>query len=285
MNDGEGGPPAGAARAKTGVIVALDAPNADEAEELVFKLGGEAEWVKIGLELFCAEGPQVVRRFAAGGGPQPGATADAARVTPERAGTARVMPERAGTARVMPERAGTARVMLDLKLHDIPNTVARAIQRASHLGAELVTVHAAGGKAMLEAAAEAAKACPPPRPRVLAVTLLTSMTEDDLSDIGCPGRPAEVALQRARLAEAAGCDGVVTSPHEASAIREQAREGFIIVTPGVRPAGTAAQDQRRVSTPRGAKDAGADFIVVGRPITRAEDPRAALRAIAAELED
>ena len=233
------------AGANTEVIVALDVANAGAAETLVTRLGGEARWLKIGLELFCAEGPDLVRRFAASG----------------------------------------FRIMLDLKLHDIPQTVERAVAQAGSLGVELLTVHAAGGRAMLEAAAAAASRAAEPRPRILAVTVLTSMDDVDLGETGCVGGAEALVLRRAQLAAKAGCDGVVASPHEAAHIREGAPKGFLIVTPGVRPAGAAAADQKRVMAPRQARQAGADFVVVGRPITGADNPCAALRAIAAELQD
>jgi orotidine-5'-phosphate decarboxylase len=188
------------------LIAALDAPSRGEADALVARLGGVPSWVKLGLELFCAEGPTIVVDYVARG----------------------------------------HRVMLDLKLHDIPETVARATARVAALGAGLLTVHADGGRAMLEAAVRAAGAT-----RVLAVT--------------------------------AGCAGVVASPHEIAAVRAVAPSGFLIVTPGVRPAGADAGDQKRVMTPRQAREAGADLVVIGRPLRDAADPAAAARAIAAEL--
>ena len=169
--------------------------------------------------------------------------------------------------------------MLDLKLHDIPETVARATARVAELGAGLLTVHAAGGRAMLEAAVRAAG----PTTRVLAVTVLTSLDDADLTAIGAIGPVAELVRRRAELAIAAGCAGVVASPHEVATIRAIAPAGFLIVTPGVRPAGSAAGDQKRVMTPREARAAGADLVVVGRPLRDAADPAAAARAIVEEL--
>ena len=220
------------------LIVPLDVPSGAEADALVERLGGVPSWIKIGLELFCAEGPAIVLRYAARG----------------------------------------LRVMLDLKLHDIPETVARAAARVATLGAGLVTVHAGGGRAMLEAAVGSAGAA-----RVLAVTVLTSLDDADLAQIGAVGPVGELVRRRAELAIAAGCHGVVASPHEVAAVRAVAPAGFLIVTPGVRPAGSAAGDQKRVMTPAEARRAGADLVVVGRPVRDAPDPAAAARAVVAEL--
>lgn len=220
------------------LIAALDAPNRSDADALVERLAGVPSWCKIGLELFCAEGPSIVSDYVVRG----------------------------------------RRVMLDLKLHDIPETVSRATARAAALGAGLLTVHAGGGRAMLEAAVRAAGTT-----RILAVTVLTSLDDADLAQIGAQGPVAELVVRRARLAIEAGCAGVVASPHEIAAVRAIAPPGFLIVTPGVRPAGAAAGDQKRVMTPRQARDAGADLVVVGRPLRDAADPAAAARAIAAEL--
>jgi orotidine-5'-phosphate decarboxylase len=220
------------------LIAALEAPGRAEADALVARLGGVPGWLKLGLELFCAEGPAIVAEHVKRG----------------------------------------ARVMLDLKLHDIPETVARATARVAALGAGLLTVHAGGGRAMLEAAVRAAGPT-----RVLAVTVLTSLDDADLAQIGAQGPVRDLVVRRAELAIAAGCAGVVASPHEIAAIRAIAPLGFLIVTPGVRPAGAATGDQKRVMTPREARLAGADLVVVGRPLRDAPDPAAAARAIAAEL--
>jgi len=220
------------------LIAALDAPSRGEADALVARLAGVPSWWKLGLELFCAEGPAIVTDHVARG----------------------------------------HRVMLDLKLHDIPETVARAVGRVAQLGAGLVTVHAGGGRAMLEAAVRAAGAT-----RVLAVTVLTSLDDADLVEIGAHGPVRDLVVRRARLAIAAGCAGVVASPHEVAAVRAISPAGFLIVTPGVRPAGAATGDQKRVMTPREARDAGADLVVVGRPLRDAADPAAAARAVVAEL--
>jgi orotidine-5'-phosphate decarboxylase len=171
--------------------------------------------------------------------------------------------------------------MLDLKLHDIPATVARATAQAAALGAGLLTVHAAGGRAMLREAVAAARGAG--ETRILAVTVLTSLDDTDLAETGGVGPVAELVRRRAALAADAGCDGVVASPHEVAVVREVVPASFLIVTPGVRPAGADAGDQKRVMTPRQARAAGADLVVVGRPLRDAADPAAAARAIAAEL--
>jgi orotidine-5'-phosphate decarboxylase len=223
------------------LVFPLDVSSAAEAEALVARTGAVPAWMKVGLELFCAAGPGVVRDLVGRG----------------------------------------TQVMLDLKLHDIPETVARATREVGRLGAGLLTVHAGGGRAMLEAAVAAARATG--ATRILAVTVLTSLDEADLADVGAIGPAADLVLRRARLAIAAGCDGVVASPHEAAAIRALAPAGFLVVTPGVRPAGAEAGDQKRITTPAVARGAGADLLVVGRPIRDAADPAAAARAIAAEI--
>jgi orotidine-5'-phosphate decarboxylase len=171
-------------------------------------------------------------------------------------------------------------VFLDLKLHDIPETVGRATAVAAGLGVDLLTVHSAGGRAMLARAAKEAHAG---GARVIAVTALTSLDEHDLEEVRIKGPLVELVIARAKLAQDAGCDGVVASPQEAAAIRAACGPGFLIVTPGVRPAGASLGDQKRVATPRAAVDAGADYIVVGRPITGAPNARAAAQAIAQEL--
>jgi orotidine-5'-phosphate decarboxylase len=220
------------------LIAAIDAPDLAQAEALVERLAGVPSWWKIGLELFCAEGPALVRDFVERG----------------------------------------RHVMLDLKLHDIPETVARATSRVAGLGAGLLTVHAGGGRAMLDAAVKARGEM-----KILAVTVLTSLDDKDLEEIGARGPISELVRTRAELAIAAGCDGVVASPHEVSAIRAVAPEGFLVVTPGVRPQGAARGDQKRVMTPGEARLAGADLVVVGRPLRDAPDPAAAARAIVEEL--
>ena len=220
------------------LIAAIDAPGRADADALVDRLAGVPSLLKIGLELFCAEGPQIVADYVARG----------------------------------------CRVMLDVKLHDIPETVARATARIATLGAGLLTVHASGGRAMLEAAVRSAGDA-----HVLAVTVLTSLDEADLAQVGAQGPIGELVVTRARLAIAAGCAGVVTSPHEIAAVRAIAPPGFLIVTPGVRAANDARGDQKRVLTAREARAAGADLVVVGRPLRNARDPAAAAQALVAEL--
>ncbi len=225
------------------LIAALDVEDRARAHALAARLGGAASWLKIGLELFVAAGPDLVRDYA----------------------------------------AKSQRIMLDLKLHDIPATVERAVARVATLGAELLTIHAGGGRAMIEAAANAAQRGGGSRTRILAVTVLTSLDERDLDEVGARGPLDELVVRRARLAAEAGADGVVASPREAALVRAAVPAGFLIVTPGVRPSGSAAGDQKRVATAAEARAAGADLVVVGRPIRDAADPAAAARAIAAEL--
>lgn len=222
------------------LIVALDVPDTAAARELVKRAGPTVQWVKVGLELFMAAGPEVVTWM----------------------------------------RASGLRVMLDLKLHDIPETVARAMRQAAQLGAELVTVHAGGGRRMLGAAVAATTGT---AARVLAVTVLTSMVDADLDDIGARGPVEALVARRTALAASAGCHGVVASAQEAAAIRTIAPPGFLIVTPGIRAPGDAVGDQARVATPADARRDGADLIVVGRPIRDAQDPAAVARAFAEAL--
>jgi orotidine-5'-phosphate decarboxylase len=173
-------------------------------------------------------------------------------------------------------------VFLDLKFHDIPNTVAQACAAATRLGVWMLNVHASGGRPMLDAAREAVTRGRD-APKLIAVTLLTSMTEQDLDDVGISGTPDEVVLRLASLAHACGLDGVVCSAREAGALRARFGDAFSLVTPGIRPASAAADDQQRVATPVGAIAAGASYLVIGRPITRAPDPLAALERIAREI--
>ena len=186
---------------------------------------------------------------------------------------------RFGSPAVAAARATGARVFLDLKLHDIPNTVAAAVAAARELGVDYLTVHAGGGPSMLEAAARAAEQ----RVAILAVTVLTSLDERELVRLALPGSARARALGWARLARDAGCAGVVCSPQELPSLRPELPPPLLLVTPGIRPAGAAAGDQKRTATPAAALAAGADLLVVGRPLTRAADPEAALAALAAEL--
>jgi orotidine-5'-phosphate decarboxylase len=223
------------------LVVALDVPGMDEALALDRRLGEEVRWVKVGLELFTAAGPAVVREL----------------------------------------RERGRRVFLDLKLHDIPNTVAGGVRSASRLGAELLTLHAEGGPAMMRAAVEARdaeSATAPPRLRLLAVTVLTSLDGSEYPSVYKAGVPDRV-IAFARAAAAAGVDGVVCSPLELPALASAVPAGFLRVTPGIRPRGEAEGDQARVADPAGALAAGASHLVVGRPITKAPDPPAAAREI------
>ncbi|WPB86508.1 orotidine-5'-phosphate decarboxylase [Sediminicoccus rosea] len=179
--------------------------------------------------------------------------------------------------------AAHAPVFLDLKLHDIPNTVAGAVGSLAPLGASMLTLHAGGGPAMITAARKAAEAAGPARPILLAVTVLTSMDAEQLGAVGVAGGPAQQVLRLARMAMAAGADGLVCSPREVSLIRDALGEAPMLVVPGIRPVGSAAGDQARIATPEDAVAAGADWIVVGRPITEAASPAAAAAAITASL--
>ena len=223
------------------LIVALDVPNSSQAQAMAAQVGDTAGFFKVGKQLFTAEGPQLVRDLVASG----------------------------------------RRVFLDLKFHDIPNTVAGAVKSAAELGVSMLTVHAAGGSRMLKAAVEAAG---PSGPMVLPVTVLTNLNDDDMSEIGVAGRVRDQALRMAALARTCGCPGIVTSPREVAEIRRELGSGFAIVTPGIRPAGSDLDDQSRVATPADAIRAGATHLVVGRPITAAKDPAAAARAVLAEIE-
>jgi orotidine-5'-phosphate decarboxylase len=228
---------------KDRLIVALDVPSATQARQLVQSIGESASTFKIGKQLFTAEGPELVRDLVASG----------------------------------------KKVFLDLKYHDIPNTVAAAVRSAAELRVSMLTVHASGGSKMLKAAAEAA-AQSPAKPTVLAVTVLTSLSDADLQEIGVAGTVLSQVLRLGALARSAGCGGLVASAKEAAELRRELGEGFAIVTPGVRPAGSAVGDQARVVTPAGAIAAGANHIVVGRPIIEAADPARAAADIVAEME-
>ena len=220
------------------IFVAIDTPDVHRAAALARDLGGIAGGLKLGLEFFCANGDEGVIRVA---------------------------------EHELP-------VFLDLKLHDIPNTVARAVQALAHLRPAILTVHAAGGRAMMAAAREAA----PPETKVVAVTVLTSLDQDDLASIGVRASPATQVERLTDLAREAGIDGIVCSGAEVRAARSAWPDGFFVV-PGVRPAGSEAADQKRVVTPRQALDDGASIMVIGRPITDAPNPARAFAEIAATL--
>jgi orotidine-5'-phosphate decarboxylase len=227
--------------ARERLIVALDLPTVEAARPLVDRLAGRVGLFKVGSQLFTSGGPGFVQEIVGRG----------------------------------------EDVFLDLKFHDIPNTVAGAVASASRLGVSLVDVHGLGGPAMLEAAVGA---LPAMKTRLLAITILTSHDETTLGRIGVGGSVHESVRRLALLARDAGVDGVVASPHEVALIREACGAGFLIVTPGIRPAGASTGDQARAATPATALAAGADYLVVGRPITEAEDPEAATEAIVREME-
>ena len=225
------------------VIVALDYAEAAGALALADRLQPLQCRVKIGKELFTAAGPALVETLV---------------------------------------RRGFG-VFLDLKYHDIPNTVASACRAAAALGVWMLNVHALGGGAMMRAARDAVASCAT-RPQLVAVTLLTSMGDDDLAQLGISGRAPDVVLRLAQLARDCGLDGVVASAQEAALLRRECGAGFRLVTPGIRPAQSTADDQQRIATPRAAIANGADYLVIGRPITRAPDPLAALHSINLEIE-
>jgi orotidine-5'-phosphate decarboxylase len=224
--------------------VALDAPTAAAAFDLVDRLDGLVQWFKVGLELYIASGPTIVETLAKRG----------------------------------------HSVFLDLKLHDIPNTVAAAVRAASGLGAQMLTLHAGGGPAMLAAAREAAASVASP-PQLLAVTVLTSMDQTQVQAVGVDRTPAEQVELLARLGLAAGIRGFVCSPQEVRNLRRMTGPEGVLVIPGIRPAGAAIGDQQRVATPAQALRDGASYLVVGRPITQAPDPAESARAILSEMSE
>jgi orotidine-5'-phosphate decarboxylase len=230
--------------AKEHLCVALDGSDRTWILSAARSLADHAGWLKIGLEAFTAHGPQLVEEVADTG----------------------------------------ARVFLDLKLHDIPATVRRAAANCAGCGAQMLTVHASGGRAMLEAAVEGVhQGAHHVSPKVVAVTVLTSLDRMALDDFAIKQQPHELVLSCARLAQSAGLDGVVASPREATSVRSECGKDFLVVTPGIRPEASANDDQRRVLTPSEAMTAGADILVVGRPITRAADPVEAVRRILGEM--
>jgi len=227
---------------KERIIVALDTDSPESALAAVRSLSGEVGLFKVGMELFQRGGPDLVRRI----------------------------------------REAGCDVFLDLKFHDIPNTVAGAVRSAAAMGVRFTTVHASGGKAMLAAAAEAARGT---GTTILAVTVLTSLDDGDLASVGFSLGAAEVVLRLADLAFTSGVGGIVCSAKEVAAVRARVGKEVALVTPGVRMAGEDAGDQKRVVTPADAVRLGADFLVVGRPITRASDPREAARAFASAMRE
>jgi orotidine-5'-phosphate decarboxylase len=228
------------------IIVALDVTSADAAKSLVTQLSGTVGAYKVGLELFNSAGLDIFR--------------------------------------VLKEADPGAQIFYDAKFHDIPNTVAGAVRAAVANGIWMVNVHASGGRAMMAAAVQAASKADP-KPLVIAVTILTSLDDSDLkNDLGVNRTAAAQVVALAKLAKDSGCDGVVCSPHEIEAIKQACGTEFMVITPGVRPAGAALGDQKRVLTPGEAVSRGADYIVVGRPITASESPAESARQILAEIQ-
>ena len=222
------------------IIVALDVATAEEAGLLVNRLRGQISRFKVGLQLYTAAGPDVVREIAKTG----------------------------------------AKIFLDLKLHDIPNTVAGAVASAARLGVDMLTIHLSGGEAMIRAAVDNATT----DLTILGVTVLTSMNEETLGSVGVSESVEKQVARLAMLALHCGVGGLVASPREAAALRAKIPGKMKIVTPGIRPAWAAAGDQKRTTTPRAALDAGADYLVIGRPIVADPDPVAAVKRVIAEIE-
>lgn len=222
------------------LCVALDFATREEILAAARRFGAKAGWLKIGLEAFTAEGPRIVSDVAETG----------------------------------------ARVFLDLKLHDIPTTVARAVTAAARTGAAMVNVHALGGREMLTAAREAGAGAV----RLIAVTLLTSLDARSLADLPIAGHPEGIARRLSTLAKECGLDGVVCAPRDLSAVKRACGREFLAVVPGIRPAGSEVFDQKRIATPAAALALGADLLVVGRPITTASDPDEALESLIAEIQ-
>ncbi|MGD8526961.1 MAG: orotidine-5'-phosphate decarboxylase [Thioalkalispiraceae bacterium] len=224
------------------IIVALDYPDAKQANQFISQIEAGSCKLKIGKELFTAEGPRFVETLVDKG----------------------------------------FDVFLDLKFHDIPNTVARACSVAADLGVWMVNVHALGGRKMMMAAREALASKQTP-PLLIAVTILTSMGKEDINELGLAGEPDDHVSNLAALAEQAGLDGVVCSPREVSMLRTQRKQDFQLITPGIRPAESEVGDQKRIMTPSDAIKAGSSFLVIGRPITQASDPASALSLINQEV--
>ena len=228
---------------KAELIVALDVPDGAAAVAAAKKLPSEVHFVKVGLELFIAEGPDILKLIT----------------------------------------ALDKKIFLDLKLHDIPRTVERAVQSAAKHNVFMLTLHASGGRAMLRAAAEAARAFGPAAPKLVAVTVLTSLDQNDLHDLGVARTPAQQVLALGELAIGSGMDGLVCSAQEVDALRQKLGPQPLLVTPGIRLPSDAVGDQKRVATPASAVKDGASFLVVGRPILEAVDPVAAARAVLANM--
>lgn len=229
---------------KNPIICAIDTPEMPKAKRLAASLKDTVGALKLGLEFFVANGPKGVKEIAKDSG--------------------------------LP-------IFLDLKFHDIPNTVIGAVSSAAGLGCFMMTVHSSGGSDMLRAAAEAAGKFTNKRPLIIGVTVLTSMDSEDLNEIGLNNTVEEQVINLAEIAKNCGLDGIVCSAHEISRIRKQFGQNFKIIVPGIRPASSEFGDQKRVMTPKEAIDAGADYIVIGRPITEAKDPRKAAQDIFSSL--
>jgi len=229
------------------IIFALDVATLTAATVWIHKLGGLVGYFKVGLELFTATGPEVVARL----------------------------------------NNADIKCFLDLKFHDIPNTVAGAVRSATRLGVDMMTIHLSGGKAMAEAAlaaaAEEADRLGIKRPKIIGVSVLTSLGENDIKDLGWHASVKEQVERLLRLAVLAGLDGMVCSAADLGSIRHQTPQGFLLITPGIRPTGAASGDQARISTPGAAMRAGADLLVIGRPISEAPDAREAVEKIVAEM--
>lgn len=234
--------PSALEQAQERLIVALDAPDAHSAMEIVSRLAGTCRWMKVGLELYISAGPRIVEALAEQG----------------------------------------YNVFLDLKLHDIPNTVAGAARSAAALGAKMLTVHGGGGPAMLTAAREGLAGVSD-APQLLAVTVLTSMDAEQLRAVGVERTPAEQVMKLAKMGKDCGINGFVCSPQEVSALRTLTGRDGVLVIPGIRPAGAAVGDQKRIATPADALRQGASYLVVGRPITQAANPAEAAEAVMSEM--
>jgi orotidine-5'-phosphate decarboxylase len=224
------------------IIVALDYADANTALALAARLNPALCRLKVGKELFTAAGPELIERL----------------------------------------QQRNFEIFLDLKFHDIPNTVAQACKAAAALGVWMINVHALGGRRMMEAARAALSNAAKP-PKLIAVTVLTSMNAEDLSDLGITMPPAQLVQHLAQLAQRSGMDGVVCSAQEAALLKRECGDTFCLVTPGIRPAQAEADDQKRVMTPRAAREQGADYLVIGRPVTQAPDPAYALQEITQQL--
>jgi orotidine-5'-phosphate decarboxylase len=226
--------------AKDKIIVALDLPSVDTARKLISVLGEDVSWYKIGLQLFALGGPTFVQEVKASG----------------------------------------AKIFLDLKFHDIPNTVRSAVESACSLRVDMLTIHLSGGSEMCQAAVQGRGATPT---QILGVTVLTSQTEATLSEIGIQRSLTRQVLSLAAIAKTTGVTGLIASPLELEPLRNEFGKDFVIVTPGVRPAWSTAEDQKRFTTPAEALKLGADYLVIGRPITAAPDPKSAFSRIVSEL--